>query len=219
MGEVTPLASSQRPHRRPAAQADAVEQAVASAVATTAAPEAGADPQPSASLAAGLLAASSRPQPAPRSRATQTASLATPAPQQDADAIARAVAAAVPEGGDSMSLLASEAPKPRSDTVILAAMGEGDRADPAPLEIVSRPADSGRHWGVSLGLYRSKSEADDLLLRSALQDGAALEGARRNVADTIRGFEAKFVNLDKADAELVCERFRSRSQDCKVIGP
>ena len=68
-------------------------------------------------------------------------------------------------------------------------------------------------------LDRSRAEADQLLIRSALQDGAVLGNAQRNIANTIRGFEPKFVNLDKAGAQLVCERFRTRSQDCKVIGP
>ena len=208
------LASSVRPHRRPGAPADAIEDAVATAVAD-AAPQTGASQ--SASLAAGILSASSRPTPAPRSRGTQTASLAATA--TDADAVARAVEEAIPASGDAMSLLASEAPKPRTETVILAAMGEGDRAEPEALEVVSRPSGSGRLWGVSLGMHRSKAEADQLLVRSALQDGAVLDGARRSVVDTIRGFEAKFVNLDKADAQLVCERFRARTQDCTVIGP
>ncbi|MGR3543702.1 MAG: D-alanyl-D-alanine carboxypeptidase family protein [Paracoccus sp. (in: a-proteobacteria)] len=209
------LASSIRPNRRPVAEGDAVEEAIASAVASTEAA-----PRQSASLAAGLLSESSRPAPAPRSRGTQTASLVASAEKgQDPEAIARAVAAAVPKQGDAMSLMASEAPKPRSDSVILAAMGEGDRSEPEPLEIVSRASDGSRNWGVSLGLYRSRAEADQLLIRSALQDGAVLGNAQRNIANTIRGFEPKFVNLDKAGAQLVCERFRTRSQDCKVIGP
>lgn len=118
-----------------------------------------------------------------------------------------------------MSLLASPAPKPRSETVILAAMGEGDIASPEALEVVSRPSNSGRNWGVSLGLYRSKVEADRLLLKTALQGGTVLEGANRHVADTVRGFEANFVNLTKADAQLACDRLQTRQQDCRVIGP
>ncbi|MGN7869290.1 serine hydrolase [Paracoccus sp. 22332] len=171
----------------------------------------------SASLAAPVLAASVRPAPAPRSRTAATAEAAHPG--ADPQAIARAVAEAVPQnGGTSLSLLASPAPKPRSEMVILAAMGEGDLADPEALEIVSRPANSGRGWGVTLGLFTSRAEAEKLLLRSALQDGAILGGAARHVADTRRGFQPSFANLTKANAELVCERFASRSQECQVVG-
>jgi D-alanyl-D-alanine carboxypeptidase len=189
------------------------------AVAEAAAVETAPVPQ-SASLAAPVLAASARPVPAPRSR--PTASIAAPQavnPGAEPEAIARAVAEAVPQdGGASMSLLASPAPKPRSETVILAAMGEGDLADPEALEIVSRPSNGGRGWGVTLGMFKSKAEAEKLLLRSALQDGAILGGAERNVADTKRGFQPSFANLTKANAELVCERFISRSQECQVVG-
>ena len=116
-------------------------------------------------------------------------------------------------------LLASPAPKRRTDTVILAAMGEGDISEPEALEIVSRPADSGRYWGVNLGRYRSQVEAEKLLLTTALQDGSLLDSANRRVADTVRGFEANFVNLSKSDAQLACERLKARAQECRVVGP
>ncbi len=202
------LAASARPVSRRATAP------VAEAQVAEAAPQA-----QSASLAAPVLAASARPAPSPRSRTASTAVVATPNPGAEPEAIARAVAEAVPQnGGTSMSLLASPAPKPRSETVILAAMGEGDIADPETLEIVSRPANGGRGWGVTLGMFASRAEAEKLLLRSALQDGAILGGAARHVADTKRGFQPSFANMTKGNAELVCERFVSRSQECQVVG-
>ncbi|WP_328288430.1 serine hydrolase [Paracoccus lichenicola] len=203
------LAASARPvSRRAAAPAE-----------VAAAPAAAEPAAPSASLVAPVLSQSVRPAPAPRSRSASTAAAITNAGAEP-EAIARAVAEAVPQqdGTASMSLLASPAPKPRSETVILAAMGEGDLAEPEALEIVSRPGGSGRGWGVTLGMFTSKTEAERLLLRSALQDGAVLEGAARHVADTRRGFQPSFANLTKANAELVCERFVSRSQECQVVG-
>ena len=201
------LASSNRPQLRPAASGQAIDNAVQAAVASA----------PSASLAAPVLAASSRPAPAPRSRgAIAVASNGNSG--TDPDDIARAVAEAVPSNGTSLSLVASPAPKRRSEGVILAAMGEGDLANPEAVEIVSRPANSGRSWGVSLGIFTSKAEADRLLVQTALQDGATLEGASRHVADTKRGFVPSFGNLTKASAQLTCERFQSRSVPCEVIG-
>lgn len=197
------LASSARPAGRPGRAAEAVAQAEAPAA------------NPSASLAAPVLAQSTRPAPAPRSRTAKAA----PNPGAEPAAIARAVAEAVPQdGGTSMSLAASPAPRPRSETVILAAMGEGDVSNPEALEIVARPANSGRSWGVVLGTFASRAEAEKLLLRSALQDGAVLGGAKRHVADTKRGFQASFSNLTRSNADLVCERFLSRSEDCSVTG-
>ena len=83
---------------------------------------------------------------------------------------------------------------------------------------MSRPANGGRGWGVTLGMFASRAEAEKLLLRSALQDGAILGGAARHVADTKRGFQPSFANMTKGNAELVCERFVSRSQECQVVG-
>lgn len=207
------LAASARPRLRPGTSAGAVDDAVATAVASADAPQ-------SASLAAPVLAASHRPVPAPRSRGNGSlVASASGNSGTNPDDIARAVAAAVPESGTSLSLMESSAPKPRSETVILAAMGEGDLADPEAVEIVSRPANSGRNWGVTLGLHRSRAAAEELLMQSALRDGVTLQGARRQVADTNRGFVPSFVNLTKADAQLTCERFQARSHECRVVGP
>lgn len=202
------LAGSARPASRPGRAAT-----------VAVAPEAVEPAAQSPSLAAPVLSQSPRPAPAPRSRSASTAAAVTSAGAEPR-AIARAVADAVPRNGaTSLSLLASPSPKPRSETVILAAMGEGDLAEPEALEIVSRPANSGRNWGVTLGMFTSKAEAERLLLRSALQDGAILVGAARHVADTSRGFQPSFANLTRANADLVCERFISRAQDCQVVGP
>ena len=96
-------------------------------------------------------------------------------------------------------------------------MGEGDLGNAEALEIVRRPADSGRGWAVSLGLYASQAEAERELLSLALQDGGVLGTARRQVADTRRGFEAQFVNLTRSQAQLACERLHSKARDCQVI--
>lgn len=201
------LASSARPRARPgsaAPTAQAVAEAVASAVASDAPVAA------QASLAASALAGSARPAPSPR-RSASVAAVAQPEPAPAAEPQARA------EAG-TLSLGSSAAPKPRSETVILAAMGEGDLGGPEPLEVVRRPTDSGRNWGVSLGTYTSQTEADRLLLSLALQDGNLFGAASRQVANTNRGFEPRFGNLSKGHAELACERMRSRSQPCSVIG-
>ncbi|TJZ85983.1 D-alanyl-D-alanine carboxypeptidase [Paracoccus hibiscisoli] len=204
------LARSARPRSRPGSaapapdQADQIAQAIATAVASDAAPAA------SASLAAPVLAASARPAPSPR----RSASIAAVA-QPEAPAAAPEPTPTATEG--ALSLNSSAAPRPRSETVILAAMGEGDLGNPEALEVVRRPTDSGRNWGVSLGLYTTQAEADRLLLSLALQDGNLFGAARRHVANTNRGFEPRFVNLSKGHAQLACERMGSRSQPCSVI--
>ena len=196
------LASSRRPAPRPVGSAP--EPVVAAAEQTPTAPAARA--AQSASLVSAAVGAT-RPIAAPRGRI---------AAQPDPEPELAEAAPAAPAG--SMSLLASPAPKPRSETVILAAMGEGDRSDPEAVEIVRRST-SGRNYGLVLGPFTSHAEADRRLLQSALQEGGTLSSARRGVADTRRGFEARFSGLTRADAQLACERIAARGADCRVTGP
>lgn len=198
------LAASNRPRLKPAARATAVEQAIEMAVAQPAPSETS-----NASLANPVLASSNRPRRSPRSA---TASASTAAIEQPPSPAAQA-----PASADSLTLEASAAPRPRSDTVILAAMGEGDLASPEAVEIIRRSSDSRRNWGISLGMYRSRAEADRLLVQTALQDGATLGQAKRNIADTNRGWQASFVNLSQAEAELACNRLATRQQTCSVV--
>lgn len=160
--------------------------------------------------ATALLARSSRPSPAPRqpeptktAKAAPNGSLFPPQPQASAEAL---------------TLAASPAPKRRAETVILAAMEHGDA--PAATEIVSRASSSGgRHNGVSLGYYNTRYQAEQLLLKTALQESTTLESALRNVGNTKRGWEATFVGLSRGEAQLACERLRARQQNCSIIGP
>lgn len=208
------LASSRRPQERPGSAAQTAT------VADTGG-QAGADAPPATQSAsiAGSVIASARPAPAPRSRGSavpaatrQVAAVATPEVEEEGSASEDVTA------GD-LSLSASNAPKRRSETVILAAMGEGDFGDPDPIETVSRSSASARNWGVTLGLFRSQAEAERLLLQTALQDGVALGNARRHVANTNRGFEPQFAGLTKSAAQRVCDRLNAMQGGCRIIGP
>lgn len=121
-----------------------------------------------------------------------------------------------PEG---MALLEAPAPAPRSETIILAALEPEAATAPQATEIVTRSTHSGKGWGVSLGLLRSHQAAEQLLLRTALQESASLGSATSRVANTKRGFEARFVGMSQETAELACDRMAARQQDCRVIAP
>lgn len=115
----------------------------------------------------------------------------------------------------------SAAPKRKSDTVILAALdGEGDAAEREPAKIVSRPSTKGsRNYGITLGRLRSKHDAEQLLLRIALQENDILDGARRSVADTAKGFQPRFGGLTQDAAKLACGKLSAAGQNCSVTGP
>ena len=118
-----------------------------------------------------------------------------------------------------MTLLASAAPPQRSETIILTSLKPEEGDERLATEIVTRDGSTGRNWGVSLGLYRSQREAEQLLLRTALQESGSLDSALSRVATTRRGYEANFVGMSRETAELTCNRLAVRQQSCKVIGP
>lgn len=199
------LSASARPMRKPQ---------TASRVAATSAddrPETRPEEGDSAETAAALP---SSPRPAPAPRDDKSASLDLPAQPGSPSLFAQ------PEPRqESLALLSSAAPEQRSETIILASLEPEDGARPEATEIVTRDGSGGRNWGVSLGLFRSQKEAEQLLLRTSLQENASLGSALSRVANTRRGFEANFVGMSKDTAELACNRLVARQQACKVVGP
>lgn len=201
------LSRSARPMARP-------ERApVQTASAPAPAPEATDVAQTSASLAGAAIGAP-RPRPAKLAAASDAAGEVE---EGSAPEAAPAAGVIVTEG--PLTLARSVAPRPRSEQVILAAMGEGDTAEPEAVEKVSRKAATARGWSVSLGRFGSEAEANRLLLQTTLQDGAALDGARRHIAPTAKGFEPRLAGLTRAAAERVCERLNASQGGCRVLAP
>ncbi len=207
------LTASVRPARKPGtgqlANAAIDSELLARAARPEARPEEGDAPE---TAAAPVDAA--RPMPAPRG--DRSAGLTT-APAAGSPSLFVQTTQPQPE---SMALLAAPAPAQRSETVILASLEPDDQAAPQATEIVSRGSGAGgKGWGVTLGLFRSQHEAEQLLLKTALQESGALGSAMSRVANTRRGFEANFVGMSKETAELACNRIAARHQNCQVIGP
>ena len=179
------------------------------------------EPAPVPTTAAVRLAVvgSARPVPAPRA-VSSCASAAAPAAQAKAPRTPGSTFAAAEPASGRPALLASSKPVPKSDTVILAALEEeGDRSEPEATEIVSRPVTKGRgNYGITLGRYKTKAEAEQLLLRIALQESAVLSNAVRRVGDTPRGWEANFSGLTRDAAQLACDKLAATAQRCTVLG-
>ena len=104
---------------------------------------------------------------------------------------------------------AAPAPAPVTPTV----------AAPAAPEVVTRISTSGgRHWGVTVGRYNSRYEAEKALLRVALNEMSTLDGAVRRVTQNARGYDANFMGLTREGADLACRRLQARNQSCFMIG-
>lgn len=201
------LSASARPLRKPGTGRIARAEISSSRALTSARPES--RPEEGDTSEAEVPA---RPVPAPRS--DKSANLITP----NISGSPSLFAGTADPGPESAALLGSTAPAGRSDTIILASLA-ADSNDATPTEIVTRGGPGGRNWGISLGLYRSQNEAEQFLLRTALQESGSLDSALSRVSTTKRGYEANFVGMSKETAELTCDRLAARQQNCRIIGP
>ncbi|MCB1369083.1 MAG: D-alanyl-D-alanine carboxypeptidase [Rhodobacteraceae bacterium] len=123
------------------------------------------------------------------------------------DAVAEANAETADQGDaseDQSDTAASIRPEPRDDG----------------LRVVTRVSTSGgQHWGINLGSFANRTEAEKLLLRTALQDLSALDGALRKVVVANGKYQASFVGLSEELAARACSRLKARRQDCRMVGP
>ncbi len=87
-------------------------------------------------------------------------------------------------------------------------------------EVVTRLSTSGGHlWGVNVGRYTTRYEAEKVLLRTALSEMTTLEGTLRKVNQSSRGFDATFQGMTREQADLACRRLTARNVTCFMIGP
>jgi D-alanyl-D-alanine carboxypeptidase len=90
----------------------------------------------------------------------------------------------------------------------------------APREVVARMSTSGgRHWGINIGRYSTRHQAERTLLQTALMELSILDGALRKVVQTPRGFDANFVGMSEEEAVRACRRLSARSLSCQPLGP
>ena len=81
----------------------------------------------------------------------------------------------------------------------------------------------GGGWSVQLGAYSSRYKAEKVLLRTALADLRALEGALRKIAPTKSDgrtlYRARFVGLSATSAQRACARLKARNEPCTPVAP
>jgi D-alanyl-D-alanine carboxypeptidase len=151
----------------------------------------------------------------------QVAVLAEPEEEPEPTQVARAVQ----EQYAPVALPASE----KTEAAILASIQtvpvEVEAADPEPSEprVIVRDTDDPRKWSVQVGAYRTRYQAEKQLLRTALSDLRALDGALRQIDNDIvqgeRFYRARFVGLTQTDATKACVRLIARNEACVPIGP
>ncbi|MDB9708160.1 D-alanyl-D-alanine carboxypeptidase [Planktotalea frisia] len=87
-------------------------------------------------------------------------------------------------------------------------------------EVVTHVSTSGgRHWGINIGRYPNRYRAARVLLKTALAEMSALDGARRSVTERKSGYDANFVGMTRDSADLACRRLAARNVQCFMVGP
>ncbi|AXI44996.1 D-alanyl-D-alanine carboxypeptidase [Sulfitobacter sp. SK012] len=119
-------------------------------------------------------------------------------------------------------VLASASRRPAMRPKGLVVTGTKANASKAPpkQEVVTRLSTSGgRHWGVNIGNYGTRHEAESVLIKTALAEMATLDGSLRKVVQRPRGFEANFLGMTRETADLACRRLQARNVSCLMVGP
>jgi D-alanyl-D-alanine carboxypeptidase len=156
-----------------------------------------------------------------------------------AEAIAEVNAELAARNGDAAAgLAAALRPLPRpgaGGAAVAATVGSASTfAVRARVEPEERPASmiladaapattGGAAWGVQLGAYRSRGDAERQLLTTALHDLPALNGGLRRIEPTrVQGvtvYRAQFVGLSEASALEACSRLVQMNTQCAPLAP
>ena len=122
-----------------------------------------------------------------------------------------------------VSAAATVKPEARPVDLVLASVKTAVRAKQVQTptrEVVTRVSTSGgKHWGINVGRFNSRYQAERALLKTALNEMETLDGSLRKVVKRPKGFEANFNGLSRERAELACQRLQARNVTCFMIGP
>jgi D-alanyl-D-alanine carboxypeptidase len=124
--------------------------------------------------------------------------------------------------------LAAAAPAPRpvrrapdfdspAEETVLASADPAPAAEPEEVVLVMSTS-GGRHWGVNVGRFTTRSEAERALLRTQLAESATLNDSLRKVSERGGGYDANFMGLSQDQADLACRRLQARAIQCFTIG-
>lgn len=128
----------------------------------------------------------------------------------------RGIEIAMANNDGAVSRTAVLAPK-----IIQPAKRPVDKAPDKPRVVTRVSTSGGRHWAVVLGTFGTRHQAEKILLKTALRDLQALDGALRKIDPTsVKGrtvYRARFVNMTQADANKACARLGVRNEKCTPV--
>jgi D-alanyl-D-alanine carboxypeptidase len=108
--------------------------------------------------------------------------------------------------------------------IVLTTTDMPDTTPPPPAQVMAdmvvRVSSSGSQvWGVDLGRYSSRFDAERTLLRVALAESVTLSGGVRRVVERGSGYGALIVSLTQEQADRACLRLGTAAQPCTVLTP
>lgn len=87
--------------------------------------------------------------------------------------------------------------------------------------VISRvsTSDAGRLWGVSLGAFNSRHDAERSLITVRIAEAQALASGISRIRQVSGRFVASFAGLTQTEADQACARLSARGMDCAVAAP
>ncbi len=139
-------------------------------------------------------------------------------PSRVADAAAASdVPMAVNSGAGSASTFAIGAVRPRP------APPADELPEPVAMASAGAGTTGGHDWGVQLGAFRAKGDAERQLLTTALKDVPELDGGLRRVeaarTQGVTVYRAQFVGLSQSEALGACSTLARLQADCLPLAP
>ncbi len=99
-------------------------------------------------------------------------------------------------------------------------VAEATQPAPEAEPIVIRLSTSNaRHWGIHLGKFNTRGEAERILLKTQLSESATLNEGLRKVVQKGGGYQANFMGLTQDQADMACRRLQARAVQCFTMGP
>jgi len=135
------------------------------------------------------------------------------------EAVSAAATMAPPAANLAAGLAVATAPMPERQAPIFDAAAP-IMAPPAPEPevVVVMSTAGGRNFGVNVGEFASRHDAERALLRTALAESATLDEGLRKTSQSAGSWHASFMGLTLEQAELACRRLRARAVPCETVG-
>jgi D-alanyl-D-alanine carboxypeptidase len=152
----------------------------------------------------------------PGTEAAEAAPLTLMAEVTGVETVAGATAIAPP--AVKLALETAPAAMPKRQAPIFDAVEVAEVAADEEEVVVVMSTSGGRHFGVNVGEYPSRYEAEKALLKTALAESATLNEGLRKTTQSGGAWRASFMGLTEEQAELACRRLSARAVPCETVG-